>query len=139
MSNVKIPLSGIGVKSAYVPLSGTSADKVTNMNKKKNKPPVIAEKLFVLFTRYKKEYDYKESLRELYDINYQKKGRILSHLWYWRQILGAIPQFYYNLFYWSTIMFKNYIKIAYRSLKKNKLFSISNRLKANCCHRLKAV
>ncbi|MFC1725632.1 ABC transporter permease [candidate division KSB1 bacterium] len=91
------------------------------MNKKKNKPPFFAEKLFVLFTRYKNEYNYKEALRELYDINHKDKGRLLSGFWYWRQVLGAIPQFYYDLFLWSTILLKNYIKISFRNIFKYKM------------------
>ncbi|MFC1725631.1 ABC transporter permease [candidate division KSB1 bacterium] len=96
------------------------------MREKKNKPPVFAEKLFVLFTRYKKEYDYKEALREIYDINYKKKGRLVSGFWYWRQVLYAIPQFYINQFFWSMIMFKNYFKITIRNVLKYKTFSFIN-------------
>ncbi|MFC1725633.1 ABC transporter permease, partial [candidate division KSB1 bacterium] len=96
------------------------------MNDKKNKPPVIAEKLFVLLTRYKKEYDYKEALREIYDINYKKKGRLLSGFWYWRQVLFSIPQFYYDLLLWSMTMFKNHLKTGFRHFKRGKMFSFIN-------------
>jgi putative ABC transport system permease protein len=49
-----------------------------------------------------------------------------ARFWYWKQVFLAIPTFLPNLLYWSIVMFNNYLKIAFRSLRKQKLNSLLN-------------
>lgn len=54
------------------------------------------------------------------------KGAWQAKTWFWKQVLYALPAFLPNLLYWSVVMFKNYLKIAIRSLQKQKLNSFLN-------------
>ena len=47
-------------------------------------------------------------------------------LWYWGQVIKSLPSFAYDLIFWNIIMFKSYLKIAYRNLKKHKVYSLIN-------------
>ena len=64
------------------------------MIRNSKQPPKIAEGLFDLLTRYKEEYKYRDALRELYELKTRDQGSFRSNLWYWRQVLLAILQFY---------------------------------------------
>ncbi|MFC1724487.1 ABC transporter permease [candidate division KSB1 bacterium] len=54
------------------------------------------------------------------------KGVFRARLWYWKQIYILIFQKIVNLSYWRTIMFKNYLKTAIRSIKRQKFYSFIN-------------
>ncbi len=96
------------------------------MKEMKKLPPVIAEKLFEFFTQYNEEYDFKETLRELYSIKREKSGRMISGLWYWRQALWAIGQYNIHILFCFIIMFRNYLTTALRNIKKQKAYSLIN-------------
>lgn len=52
------------------------------------------------------------------------KGKSFAAFWLLGQILSLIPLHYKNSLYWSIGMFKNYFKIGFRNLIKEKLISI---------------
>lgn len=54
------------------------------------------------------------------------EGTLRAKIWYWRQLLAAMPAFLFNFTYWSGIMIKNYFKMAYRSLLKNRMSTVIN-------------
>jgi putative ABC transport system permease protein len=56
----------------------------------------------------------------------RNKGLFRARSWYWKQVFFAISAFLPNLLYWSVVMFKNYLKIALRSIQKQKLNSFLN-------------
>lgn len=93
------------------------------MNKR---PPKIAEKLLS-----KLLYDdiWKTTLgdfEEQYAYLSERDGKSNANRWYWRQILRYAPSKFTHKLYWSAGMFKNYLKIAYRSILKNKSYSFIN-------------
>lgn len=55
-----------------------------------------------------------------------EKGRVRASLWYTRQLLAAAPMLLYNSVYWRLVMLVNYLKIALRSLWRNKGYSFIN-------------
>ncbi|MBO6522914.1 MAG: ABC transporter permease [Balneolaceae bacterium] len=91
-----------------------------------NRPPKIAEKLLS-----KLLYDdvWKTTLgdfEEQYSYLLDKEGKSKANRWYWGQILRYAPSKITHKLYWSAGMFKNYLKIAYRSILKNKSYSFIN-------------
>lgn len=61
---------------------------------------------------------------EEYTDKVEHKGRFYALLWLIGQIIFLVPLYFSNSFYWSAAMFKNYIKIGFRNLIKEKLISI---------------
>ncbi|MFC1492667.1 ABC transporter permease [candidate division KSB1 bacterium] len=94
--------------------------------KTKNKPLRILTKILGYFSRYIHEPfmtgDFEEEFNEIAG----NKGTLKANLWYLLQILISILPFIKNSIYSSTAMFKNYIKIAFRNLKKQKGFTFIN-------------
>lgn len=55
-----------------------------------------------------------------------EKGVFRAQLWYWRQILQILPFKAIHSLYWSINMFKNYLKMAIRTIKRNKGYTFIN-------------
>ncbi len=93
---------------------------------KQTSPPKLAEWLF----RHLFPQDIGDTtlgdLAETYHAITVHESRAKAYCWYWIQFFAASPAFIENLFYWSMLMFKNYVVIAYRNLFKNKLFAFIN-------------
>jgi putative ABC transport system permease protein len=74
-------------------------------------------------------HEYEEKLGDFDEVflrEVREKGAFRARAWFWKQTLFALPAFLPNLLYWSFIMFRNYIKIAIRSVQKQKLNSFLN-------------
>ena len=65
-------------------------------------------------------------LEEEYSVLAETEGNSHALLWYWKLILISIPSFLHNKLYWSMAMFKNYFKIAFRNILRNKLSAVIN-------------
>jgi putative ABC transport system permease protein len=53
-------------------------------------------------------------------------GRKNAVLWLWIHAIAAVPKFIIQLTSWRFYMFKNYLKIAIRNMKRNKGYSFIN-------------
>ena len=96
------------------------------MNKKEIKYPKIATWFLRNFIP---DYDRKflvGDLKEIYLTKADEKGQIYARLWYWNYMLSSIPYFSKNTVYWRFTMFKNYLKTAFRNMKRQKVFSFIN-------------
>lgn len=63
---------------------------------------------------------------EIYSFVCEDKGRLSADIWYWKQVVVSLPQILIHPFIWSVIMFKNYLKMTLRNLKKHKGYSFLN-------------
>jgi len=89
-------------------------------------PPKIAGWLIKHTAGYEENFaisgDFDEEFHEIA----RTKGTFFARLWFWRQCLRSLPVFIKDSVYWRFIMLKNYLKIAFRSLKKHKGYSFIN-------------
>lgn len=65
-------------------------------------------------------------LEEIYCSHRKKWGKHKADLWYWRQALRSIPHLIHNRVYWSTTMFKSYLTVTWRNIKRYKGYSFIN-------------
>jgi len=96
------------------------------MKEKQNKPPRIAS---WIIKRSSMEYHKHQALGDLEELYYQiqnDSGGKNADRWYWRQALRSIPFFIHSILYWLITMFKNYLKISYRNVKRQKVYSSIN-------------
>jgi putative ABC transport system permease protein len=63
---------------------------------------------------------------EIYCLFYEKYGRRKANVWYWKQVLGSLPFFFFNSIYGRMSMLKNYLKITFRNLLRSKGYSFLN-------------
>jgi putative ABC transport system permease protein len=92
----------------------------------KNKPPKIPGLLIKLSAWYEDGFAvYGDVCEEYFEIK-ETKGRICAKFWFWRQCLRTFPVFIRDFFIWRTIMLKNYLKVAFRNIKRQKGYSFIN-------------
>lgn len=96
------------------------------MSNEKNKLPFLAR---IFIRAFLDNYDYyflTGDLEEVYFEKRKRKGRLVAWLWLTIQILKSVPPLIIDNIIWSLAMFKNYLKIAYRNIIKNKVYSLIN-------------
>jgi putative ABC transport system permease protein len=65
-------------------------------------------------------------IEEEYSDISERRGRAAAAAWAWFQIVISLPSFIKSYLYWRRTMVANYLRIAWRNLKKHKLFSFIN-------------
>ncbi len=63
---------------------------------------------------------------EIYNDLIEEKGRLRARFFFWFYVMMALPQYLKDLTIWSTAMLLNYMKIAYRNIKRHKGYSLIN-------------
>lgn len=89
-------------------------------------PPKLAEWALRHIYPDKGQFTSLGDFREEYNDIAAQSGISIAVVWYWMQVLKSTPHFLRNKIYWSFVMFNNYIKIALRSLVKQKIYSVIN-------------
>lgn len=89
-------------------------------------PPKIAEWILNVLLP---DQEWKTPLgdfEELYNEIADKRGVFRARSWFWWQIIKLIPAKIFNDIYWSFEMIKNYLKVALRIIRRNKVYSVIN-------------
>ncbi len=97
------------------------------MTKKgKKSPPRIAKWIISRLSFYEKEHALADAIEtDYFDIR-ARHGAFLSWMWYWICMVETLFHYVRFYFLWSTVMFKNYLKIAFRCIKRRKIYSFIN-------------
>lgn len=99
---------------------------MTYKNKKTPKPFFMCERTLSTILPELDRHSLMGDYHELYKEIVQKHGRFIGELWYGYQILIRLPFDFCESIVWSIIMFRNYLKIAFRNLAKQKSYSLIN-------------
>jgi putative ABC transport system permease protein len=96
------------------------------LRKQSDKPPKIPEYIIGCMFPDDNYYTTVSDIEEDYKGLLIEKGVYYAKMWYWLQVLSALPHYFAQKLKWSIVMFKNYIKIAFRNMKRHKGYSTIN-------------
>ena len=96
------------------------------MKESKQNPPKVGQKLLSYLARYELEHSISGDCGEEHKEHIKEKGELRAFLWYWGQVLYALAAYFKLSFFIGAAMLKNYIKITWRNIKNNKVYSLIN-------------
>ena len=89
-------------------------------------PPRLAVWLVKRLERYQTNHAIIDDMREVFTRICRERGFTVACLWYWGQYLDAVIKDTFFNSKWRFIMLKNYLKTAWRNIKRNKGYSLIN-------------
>jgi putative ABC transport system permease protein len=95
-------------------------------NSKNDTVPVLGKALLWLFLN---DEDYRQIIgdfEESYRYRITTYGKAKAVIWFWLLLFRSLPGFVWDSIYWRGAMIKNYLKIALRIIRRQKLFSFLN-------------
>lgn len=96
------------------------------MSRASRRPPRAALRLLRRVLPGEEFRERSGDLEEVYSSLADKRGNRLAGIWYRWQVAGLIPAYLWNEGVWRLVMFGNQIKIAFRSLKKQRGTAVLN-------------
>ncbi len=96
------------------------------MNKQKSNPPKIFLRILQRFPLYEEMFGISRDFEIEYADISARRGTFAAIFWLSFSILSASFHYFILVTNWKVMMFKNYTKIAFRNLKKHKIFSLIN-------------
>jgi putative ABC transport system permease protein len=96
------------------------------MTKIRVKPPSFATWILARTIRSEDRLSILSDFCEIFEELARGPGYLAACRWYWAQVARSLPLFILNYLYWGGMMFKNYLKIALRILKRHKGYSFIN-------------
>ena len=89
-------------------------------------PPKFAQWILSITSRSQNRMAVLGDFQEFFQEIYKDKGPLAARWWYWQQAVLSVPGFIRFSIYWRIAMFKNYLKIAFRNIRRHTVFSSIN-------------
>ncbi|MFC1492918.1 ABC transporter permease [candidate division KSB1 bacterium] len=97
------------------------------MMKLNNKKPSLFAELIIRYLGNRKDkHAILGDLEEEFNDRISKDGLLKAKLWYWYLIIISVGSFIQDKLYWSSIMLRNYLKVAFRNVMRYKVYSFIN-------------
>jgi putative ABC transport system permease protein len=96
------------------------------MINRKDTPPAAAAWILARIIRAEDRLSILSDFAEFFEERARQTGPSAACRWYWAQTVRSIPMFIQNGIYWRLIMLRNYLTVAFRILKKHKVYSFIN-------------
>lgn len=94
------------------------------MSDRRYRVPRLARWILRQMTGYVEDFQSESDFEEEYHDIEKEKGFLRAHCWYWFQVLGSIYPYVKSLLYWRATMLKQYFKVAFRNLRKKRIYSL---------------
>lgn len=95
-------------------------------DRKELHPPRFAHWMLLSVIPLKDRGFLLDDFRDVFDEMSESDGSRAAQLWYWRQAIKTVPEFFMYSIYLGITMLGNYIKIAFRNMKRQKVYSFIN-------------
>ena len=96
------------------------------IHKQKNKPPRFSSWVLKRFLMSYSKSPALGDLEEEFELLVQEVGWKRARRWYRWQVLRSLPSALNHIIFWSAAMYGNYVKIVFRTMKKQKVYSSIN-------------
>ena len=93
------------------------------MDKTRNKTVRLGNLVLKAILSREEYYEKSGDLEEVYYCQVEDIGSLRAKCWYLVQIMKAIPTFFLKALYWRLMMFKNYLKVVFRNIQRQKGYS----------------
>ncbi len=91
-----------------------------------NRPLRILEILLTIFLKGDSREEILGDFEERFCRIQRRNGIVAANIWYLIQIILSFPRYIKINLTWSFIMLKNYLKIAFRNIRKHKIYTFIN-------------
>ena len=89
------------------------------MSDRYHRPPIIVSWMLKHFLPDTDTLYLDGDFDEIYNTIYKQEGWMAARVWYWAQLIVSMPTIVNHSIYWRIAMFMNYVKIAWRNIKKH--------------------
>jgi len=96
------------------------------LEEKYHRPPRLPRWILYRFLPESENTYLNGDFDEIYNSILERQGRAAACRWYWVQVMYWIPLILFYSVRWSLIMFKNYLKITFRNLTRQKGYAFIN-------------
>ena len=96
------------------------------MNRSELRVPEAARKLLSFLKQYEEEYSLSSELDDEFIAQAGEKGRFRASLWYWAQVIYAVPSYLRVCLRTGGSMFVNNLKVSLRQMRRHAGYSFIN-------------